>query len=109
MVFREVTLLEVKEILRLLMIRSRHRFVYPVFRQTTVTAIKACEAVWELFGGVFEVVIVDTKVIVEIAESVDIQVSARIDSRDVKESPNYAAFASELKARGVGAGSLHSA
>ena len=50
---------------------SRHRFVYPVFRETTATAIEACEAAWEHFGGVFESVIVDnTKAIVEIADPV---------------------------------------
>lgn len=34
---------------------SRHRFVWPVFRETTVTAIEACEAAWAYFGGVFPV------------------------------------------------------
>jgi len=44
---------------------SRHRFVYPVFQETTETAIEACEAAWEYFGGVFKVVIPDnTKAIV---------------------------------------------
>src|SRR5438093_1421681 len=38
---------------------SRHRFVYPVFPETTQTAIEACEAAWEFFGGVFKVLIVD--------------------------------------------------
>lgn len=36
-------------------VRSRHRFVYPVFRETTETAIEACEAAWAFFGGVFRV------------------------------------------------------
>jgi transposase len=50
-------------------VRSRHRFVYPVFRETTATAIEACEAAWEFFGGVFPVVIVDsTKAIVDQAD-----------------------------------------
>ena len=50
---------------------SRHRFVYPVFRETTVTGIEACEAAWEHFGGVFKAVIVDnTKAIVERADPV---------------------------------------
>jgi hypothetical protein len=40
-------------------VRSRHRFVYPVFPETTATAIEACEAAWEYFGGVFKVVIPD--------------------------------------------------
>jgi len=48
---------------------SRHRFVYPVFRETTETAIEACEAAWEHFGGVFKVVIPDnTKAIVDRAD-----------------------------------------
>ena len=38
---------------------SRHRFVYPVFQETTHTAIEACEAAWEFFSGVFKVVIVE--------------------------------------------------
>lgn len=44
---------------------SRHRFVYPCFAESTVTAIEACEAAWEFFGGVFKVLIPDnTKAIV---------------------------------------------
>ncbi|MFI5399265.1 MAG: hypothetical protein ACHQ9S_27360 [Candidatus Binatia bacterium] len=31
---------------------SRHRFVYPIERETTASAIEACEAAWEFFGGV---------------------------------------------------------
>lgn len=38
---------------------SRYRFVYPVFRETTETAIEACEAAWRFYGGVFDVVIPD--------------------------------------------------
>jgi hypothetical protein len=50
-------------------VRSRHRFVYPVFRETTQTAIEACEAAWAFFGGVFKVVIPDnTKTIVQTAD-----------------------------------------
>lgn len=46
-------------------VRSRHRFVYVCFRETTETAIAACEAAWDFFGGVFRVVIPDnTKAIV---------------------------------------------
>ena len=30
---------------------SRYRFVYPVFRETTETAIEACEAAWAFFHG----------------------------------------------------------
>jgi transposase len=50
-------------------VRSRYRFVYPVFPETTQTAIEACEAAWEFFGGVFKVVIPDnTGVIVDHAD-----------------------------------------
>ena len=45
--------------------RSRHRFVYPTFEETTARAIEACEAAWEFFGGVFAVIIPDnTKAII---------------------------------------------
>jgi len=51
---------------------SRYRFVYPVFRETTETAIEACEAAWEFYGGVFHVLIPDnTKAIVVEADSTD--------------------------------------
>lgn len=44
---------------------SRYRFVYPVFEESTETAIEACEAAWEFYGGVFSVVVPDnTKAIV---------------------------------------------
>ena len=50
-------------------VRSRHRFVYPCFRETTETAIEACEAAWEFFGGVFRVLVPDnTKTIVQTAD-----------------------------------------
>jgi transposase len=50
-------------------VRSRHRFVYPCLRETTETAIEACEAAWEFFGGVFRVLLPDnTKVIVQSAD-----------------------------------------
>jgi transposase len=46
-------------------VRSRHRFVYPTFEETTARAIEACEAAWEFFGGVFKVIIPDnTKAII---------------------------------------------
>ncbi len=52
-------------------VRSRHRFAYPVERETTESAIVACEAAWEFFGGVFHVLIVDnTKAIVEKADPI---------------------------------------
>ena len=48
---------------------SRHRFVYPVFQETTRTAIEACEAAWEFYGGVFRTLIVDnTKAIITVAD-----------------------------------------
>ena len=40
-------------------VRSRHRFVYPTFEETTARAIEACEAAWDFFGGVFKVLIPD--------------------------------------------------
>jgi transposase len=46
-------------------VRSRHRFAWPCFRETTQSAIEACEAAWEFFAGVFRVLIPDnTKAIV---------------------------------------------
>lgn len=49
-------------------VRSRYRFVYPSFTETTRDAIEACEAAWEFFGGVFKVLIPDnTKAIVDTA------------------------------------------
>jgi transposase len=53
-------------------VRSRHRFVYPTFRERTDDAIEACEAAWEYFGGIFEVLIPDnTKAIVVKADPLD--------------------------------------
>jgi transposase len=50
-------------------VRSRHRFAYVCFEETTGTAIAACEAAWEFFGGVFRVLVVDnTKSIVQTAD-----------------------------------------
>lgn len=44
---------------------SRYRFVYPVFSESTATAIEACEAAWAFYGGVFRVIVPDnTKAIV---------------------------------------------
>ena len=46
-------------------VRSRHRFVYPTFEETTARAIEACEAAWDFFGGIFKVLIPDnTKAII---------------------------------------------
>jgi transposase len=48
---------------------SRHRFVWPVFRETTETAIEACEEAWDFFGGIFHVLIPDnTAAIVDDAD-----------------------------------------
>lgn len=48
---------------------SRYRFVYPCIRETTASAIEACEAAWRFYGGVFRVLIVDnTKAIVAKAD-----------------------------------------
>lgn len=53
-------------------VRSRHRFVYPCFRETTATAIEACEAAWAFFGGIFHVLIPDnTKAIVHTADDLE--------------------------------------
>jgi transposase len=50
-------------------VATRHRFAYPCFRETTETAIEACEAAWKFFGGVFRVLIPDnTKTIVVTAD-----------------------------------------
>jgi transposase len=50
---------------------SRHRFVYPISRETTAEAITACEAAWAFFGGIFRVLIPDnTKAIVQTADPV---------------------------------------
>jgi hypothetical protein len=50
-------------------VRSRHRFVYPTFEETTIRAIEACEAAWDFFGGIFTVLIPDnTKAIVQRAD-----------------------------------------
>jgi transposase len=48
---------------------TRHRFAWPCFRETTESAIEACEAAWRFFGGVFRVLIPDnTKAIVQVAD-----------------------------------------
>jgi transposase len=51
---------------------SRYRFVYPVERETTQSAIEACEAAWEFYGGVFRVLVPDnTKAIVDRADPLE--------------------------------------
>lgn len=53
-------------------VRSRHRFVYPVWAESTASAIEACEAAWEFFEGVFRVLIPDnTKAIVNVANALE--------------------------------------
>jgi transposase len=48
---------------------SRYRFVYPVSRETTETAIEACEAAWAFYGGIFDVLIPDnTSTVVQKAD-----------------------------------------
>jgi transposase len=48
---------------------SRLRFVYPCFKETTESAIEACEAAWAFYGGVFHVLLPDnTKAIVQDAD-----------------------------------------
>jgi transposase len=51
---------------------SRYQFVWPCFKETTKTAIEACEAAWEFYGGVFSVIIPDnTKAIVARADPLE--------------------------------------
>jgi len=46
-------------------VRSRYRFVYPTFEETTMRAIEACEAAWQFFHGIFSILIPDnTKAII---------------------------------------------
>jgi transposase len=50
-------------------VHSRHRFVWTILRETTESAIEACEQAWRFFGGVFAALIVDnTKAIVAHAD-----------------------------------------
>jgi transposase len=56
---------------------SRHRFVYPIERETTESAIEACEAAWEFFGGIFRVLLPDnTKAIVQHADPLEPVINA---------------------------------
>jgi hypothetical protein len=51
---------------------SRYRFVYPCLAESTATAIEACEAAWEFYGGVFRVLLPDnTKAIVQTADPLE--------------------------------------
>ncbi len=50
---------------------SRFRFAYPVMEESTATAIEACEAAWDFYGGVLEGIIPDnTKAIVVKADPI---------------------------------------
>jgi hypothetical protein len=51
---------------------SRHRFVWPIRQETTEEAIRACEAAWEYYEGVFRVLVPDnTKAIVNTADPLE--------------------------------------
>ena len=77
-------------------VRSRHRFVYPTFEETTARAIEACEAAWEFYGGIFKVLIPDnTKAIV-----VDANPWARA-SRGVSGARRRVTFTSTRRACGM--------
>lgn len=56
---------------------SRYRFVWPCERETTDSAIQACEAAWEFYGGVFRVLLPDnTKAIVAHADALRTRLAA---------------------------------
>ena len=49
---------------------SRYRFAWPVKEETTASAIEACEAAWEFYGGIFKVLRPDnTKAIIVEADA----------------------------------------
>ena len=51
---------------------SRYRFVFPCLQETTATAIEACEAAWEFYGGMFHTLVPDnTSTIVQIADPLE--------------------------------------
>lgn len=58
--------------------RSRDRFAWPCFRETTDEAIQACEEAWDYFGGVFKVVIPDnTKAIIDDADPLGARINGK--------------------------------
>lgn len=58
-------------------VRSRYRFVYPTFEESTARAIEACEAAWSFFGGIFAVLIPDnTTAIVTEADPLQPRITA---------------------------------
>ena len=80
--------------------RSRYRFAYPCFPETTASAIEACEAAWEFYGGVFRTLIPDnTKAIVQDADALEPRITrafleyaqARGFHIDPARAPNRAA------------------
>jgi hypothetical protein len=57
---------------------SRHRFIWPAFRETTDEAIRACEEAWQAFGGIFHVLIPDNcKAIVDLADPLGARLNAK--------------------------------
>ena len=55
---------------------SRYRFVWPCLQESTATAIAACEAAWEFYGGVFGVLRPDnTKAIILEADPIAARVT----------------------------------
>ena len=51
---------------------SRYRFVHPCLQESTASAIEACEAAWEFYGGVFRTLVPDnTKAIVQEADPLE--------------------------------------
>jgi hypothetical protein len=55
---------------------SRYRFIYVAEREQTDDAIRACEAAWEFYDGVFGVVLVDnTKAIIDQADPLGAKVN----------------------------------
>lgn len=58
-------------------VRWRLRFVYPCFQETTASAIEACEAAWDFYGGVFRVLLPDNpKAIVDTADPLAPKINA---------------------------------
>lgn len=56
---------------------SRYRFVYPTSEETTTSAIAACEAAWDFYGGVFKVLVPDnTKAIIVEARALGAKVTS---------------------------------
>ena len=56
---------------------SRYRFVWPVLEETTASAIGACEAAWEFYGGIVGVLRPDnTKAIVTIADALNPRITS---------------------------------